>query len=131
MNHFCPIICCHHRRNDWTVYDSVERLSLCDEPMFLDFDIHAPLYALKNTVKRRACTASNADREVGIFSFMADSQRNEMPMINRTLATNDDLALRSPSETGEDERHVLVAFGSTQNYLQEAMKPNQDDAVFA
>ncbi|KAG7433883.1 Killer toxin subunits alpha/beta [Fusarium oxysporum f. sp. raphani] len=57
-NSLCPTPCKGTVPGDWTVYNSVESLSYCQEPMMFDFSIMNPLDDPETIVQIRACTAS-------------------------------------------------------------------------
>ncbi|KAH8892262.1 killer toxin alpha/beta [Thozetella sp. PMI_491] len=56
--HPCPASC-EGKPENWTLYSSVERLGVCNQPMMLDFAIYNPLEDPATTVKLRACTAGD------------------------------------------------------------------------
>ena len=55
----CPASC-HGSPDKWTIYSSVERLLVCEEPILLDFVINNPLSDPNTSVKLQSCTAGNA-----------------------------------------------------------------------
>lgn len=71
--HACPQPCGDLEPEKWTVYNSVQRLSACTEPMMLDFALHNSLKD-ENVVKIHACTVGNSakqqDAVVGSTSFI-------------------------------------------------------------
>ncbi|EPS45982.1 hypothetical protein H072_63 [Dactylellina haptotyla CBS 200.50] len=56
----CPQLCSEVGNNpeNWTVYDSVERLTACPETILLDFNVFNPLDSGDTTVKISACTGA-------------------------------------------------------------------------
>ncbi|KAL7932039.1 glycoside hydrolase family 18 protein [Trichoderma chlorosporum] len=51
----CPISCYDSLPEHWNVFSSFDRLGICQQPLLLDFAIHAPLKDPDTTVKLRMC----------------------------------------------------------------------------
>ncbi|KAH6608594.1 hypothetical protein Trco_001940 [Trichoderma cornu-damae] len=128
--HRCPLICSGHDRHGWTTYHSLERLSLCDEPMLFDFAIHAPLDALETTVKFRACTATNLSTGEADNLEPAMSRTLAMPMPGHTVLDAANLAWWSPGGVGT-EQNASAAFETIQNQLHNVIESDQDVIIFA
>ena len=56
----CPAACAGDPGN-WTVYTSIARLAICEQPMLLDFAIYSPLSGPDAFIKLRTCTAGSSD----------------------------------------------------------------------
>ncbi|KAM3064854.1 hypothetical protein ACMFMF_011694 [Clarireedia jacksonii] len=57
----CPVTCSEagEKPSNWTVYHSIDRLSLCDQPVLLDFAIYNPLNDPSTHVSIRSCSATD------------------------------------------------------------------------
>jgi hypothetical protein len=56
--HRCPAPCTNSLQSaNWTVYNSMDRLSWCDKAMLLDFAIYVPFEDKMSRVAISACTA--------------------------------------------------------------------------
>lgn len=56
--HPCPENCYGSPEN-WSVYSSLDHLKICEQPILLDFAIHAPLEDSGTTIKLRTCTLND------------------------------------------------------------------------
>ena len=61
--HPCPTTCKDTPSSNWTVYTSMDRLALCDEPMLFDFSISNPVADPNTITKLRVCTTSSGNAE--------------------------------------------------------------------
>lgn len=57
----CPVTCSEagEKRSNWTVYHSIDRLSLCDQPVLLDFSIYNALNDPSTHVSIQSCSATD------------------------------------------------------------------------
>jgi hypothetical protein len=62
-NSLCPTPCEGTMPGDWTVYNSVDSLSHCQEHMMFDFSVINPLDDPETIVQIRACTASKTVKQ--------------------------------------------------------------------
>jgi chitinase len=90
----CPAAC-NGRLDNWTVYTSVDRLDICDQPLLLDFAIYNPLEDPTTSVKLRTCTAGDAnDTENALVS---PGNSSTQVAYTRRSASPSDLTKRNSS----------------------------------
>ncbi|KAJ5159039.1 uncharacterized protein N7500_008690 [Penicillium coprophilum] len=124
--HPCPAACLDNKPNNWTVYSSIDRLNLCNQPMLFEMGIHKPV-GKGNGVRLHACTVGdsrNANTTVNAL-FEASSEaknltkRAESNCVAATAATK--IAL-DYGEQGTSDAFVddaVVALESLQAYLED------------
>lgn len=128
----CPALCFGKPEN-WTVYSSVERLAVCDQPLLFDFALYNPLDDPTTNVKLRVCTAGAANdlsnaAELGNVSAKYNNERlapslhieakRKSPAEfypNRTEATLE-LALVGPKKYIPRD-NTIVVLQEVQNFL--------------
>lgn len=57
----CPAACDGSPSTNWTLYSSLDRIHICDQPILMDFALHTPLDDPSRLVKLFACTAGDAN----------------------------------------------------------------------
>lgn len=68
----CPAACVG-KPDNWTVYSSVDLLTVCDQPLLLDFAIYNPLDDPNTNVKLRVCTTGNPHVDENSLQHNANS----------------------------------------------------------
>ncbi|KAK6502020.1 hypothetical protein TWF481_009838 [Arthrobotrys musiformis] len=108
----CPQSCSQvgNKPADWTVYDSVERLNSCTQPLLLDFAVFNPLDSPDTTVRIAACTVDNGQI----------SKRQEIK-VNTCLENGQTEASVSLASSGSGDsgksRDVITAAKQVQTFL--------------
>ena len=95
---------------NWTVYNDVERLSQCSEPLVFDFNIFASLELLSSQTTVRACTAGD-----GTSSSQRTLDTTSCGPSKSTSATVAIVSWGSP--TPENSSSVIAATKSSQRQL--------------
>ncbi|KAF3160006.1 hypothetical protein TWF788_003433 [Orbilia oligospora] len=108
----CPQLCSEvgNKPADWTVYDSVERLNSCTQPLLLDFAIFNPLDSPDTTVRIGACTvdnSQNAKRQEIVVNTCQENGQTEAAVSLASSGTRD---------FGKS-RDVITAAKQVQNFL--------------
>jgi hypothetical protein len=85
----CPAACDGQPPTNWTVYSSLGRLQVCEEPVLLDFALHNPLDDLETPVKIRACTAGDATSKVNALTGTAPESGAANARVARRDSPND------------------------------------------
>ncbi|RVD86020.1 uncharacterized protein DFL_004316 [Arthrobotrys flagrans] len=108
----CPQPCSQVGNNpaDWTVYDSVERLNSCNQPLLLDFAIFNPLESPDTTVRIAACTVDNSQNAKRQEIVVNTCQENGQAEAAVSLAS---------SGTGDSGKShdVIIAAKQVQTFL--------------
>lgn len=105
----CPISCSSTPNpTQWTLYSSVDRLSICKEPVLFQVSLSAPLEDAFQTTRVFACTAGDATSKTNSIS---DEEPEEDPAAGR-IAKRADLSSHKVAPTKDSSSVELVSWGS-------------------
>ncbi|KAK3330048.1 killer toxin alpha/beta [Apodospora peruviana] len=91
--HPCPASCVGPPTN-WTVYSAVDRISVCDEPLLLNFNVYNPLDDPATTVLLHACTTKDGNPKTQVNALVDNSTIPASRRRKRSV-TASDLAKRA------------------------------------
>lgn len=81
--HPCPASCQDSPPSNWTIYTSLDRLALCDEPLLFDFAIDNPVADPNTPTKLRVCTAAGGNAETNINAVFNGTRVTGAPASKR------------------------------------------------
>ena len=120
----CPASC-QGKPASWTVYSSVIRLDICDQPQLLDFALYNFVDDVNSIVKISACTAGNA---TNTNSLMVHTERSAPVCIPNAKESKVSLDLFVDDGKGDASAdHLYSALEQVQKYLVD--KSNCDEKI--
>lgn len=133
--HACPQPCDSANPEKWTVYNSVQRLSACKEPMVLDFALHNSLKD-GDVVKIHACAVGNSTKQqdaiVGSASFIPKrSIASSAKCLDATEENSVSLSINGAGQSNHHADDALLALQTLQTRIQKAQCGDVVQFVYA
>jgi chitinase len=134
--HPCPTACKGNAPSNWTVYTSMDRLALCDEPLLFDFTISNPVANPNTVTKLRVCTASDGK---GVTETNGTSSEEPVAFTKRADdCTSNAVESTATVELGwsgegieEDSKALLVGLENLKKFFEADLKCDASPLMFS
>ncbi|KAF2688552.1 carbohydrate-binding module family 50 protein [Lentithecium fluviatile CBS 122367] len=138
--HPCPIPCKEGRPNNWTVYTSMDRLALCDEPLLFDFAVTNPVADPNTVTKLHVCTATGGNESTTTNAEFNGSSSKKPVVFTKRADDCNSTAVESTATvnlawSGEgnqgDRKAVLVGLANLKKFSEEDVECDASPFMFS
>ena len=138
--HPCPSTCKNNAASNWTIYTSMDRLTLCDEPLLFDFAISNSVADPNTATKLRVCTAAGGN-ELTTTNAKFNGTSAEEPVVF-TKRANDyvSTAVRSTAavklswgdkESQEDSEPIAAGLDNLRKFFEQDLECDASPFMFS